>query len=87
MSGTRDILEPVSIPVPCSDDHHGGGDLALLRTLREHLQTGAHSHIMSSLESSIASHVLAFLADESRLKCGSPLPVPAIFETSGMGRT
>jgi hypothetical protein len=42
---------------------------------------------MSSLESSIASHVLAFLADESRLKGGSPLPVPAIFETSGMGRT
>jgi hypothetical protein len=31
--------------------------------------------------------VLAFLADESRLKGGSPLPVPAIFETSGMGRT
>lgn len=87
LSGTRDILEPVNIPVPCSDDHHGGGDLALLRTLREHLQTGAHSHIMSSLESSIASHVLAFLADESRLKGGSPLPVPAIFETSGMGRT
>ncbi|HEX6306649.1 MAG TPA: Gfo/Idh/MocA family oxidoreductase [Longimicrobiales bacterium] len=75
------------IPVPCSDDHHGGGDLALLHTLREHLLTGAHGHVMSSLESSIASHVLAFLADESRLKGGSPMPVPAIFERSGMGRS
>jgi hypothetical protein len=40
---------------------------------------------MSSLESSIASHVLAFLADESRVKSGTPLPVPAIFQLSGMG--
>jgi hypothetical protein len=85
LSGSRDTVEPVAIPVPCSDDHHGGGDLALLRTLREHMQTGAHSEIMSSLESSIASHVLAFLADESRRTGGSPLPVPAIFELSGMG--
>ena len=87
LSGRRDVVEPLAIPVPCSDDHHGGGDLALLRTLREHLLTGAHGEIMSSLESSIASHVLAFLADESRRKGGSPLPVPAIFELSGMGRT
>jgi predicted dehydrogenase len=87
LSGTREILEPHDVPVPVADDHHGGGDLALLRTLWEHLQTGAHAHVMSSLESSIASHVLAFLADESRLKGGSPMPVPAIFQASGMGQT
>ncbi|MGH7464997.1 MAG: Gfo/Idh/MocA family protein, partial [Longimicrobiales bacterium] len=87
LSGRKGVVEPEEIPVPCSDDHHGGGDLALLNTLREHLLTGAHSHVMSSLESSIASHVLAFLADQSRTKSGSPLPVPAIFEASGMGRT
>ncbi|HSK20182.1 MAG TPA: Gfo/Idh/MocA family oxidoreductase [Longimicrobiales bacterium] len=85
LSGSREVVEPISVPVPCSDDHHGGGDLALLQTLREHLMTGAHSEIMSSLESSIASHVLAFLADESRVKGGTPLPVPAIFKLSGMG--
>ena len=39
---------------------------------------------MTSLRSSIASHVLAFLADESRLKSGMPLPVPAIFEAAGL---
>ncbi|HEX6135495.1 MAG TPA: Gfo/Idh/MocA family oxidoreductase [Longimicrobiales bacterium] len=87
LAGRVDGAMPERIPVPCSEDHHGGGDLALLNTLREHLVTGAHSHIMSSLESSIASHVLAFLADESRLKGGSPMPVPAIFELSGMGRS
>jgi hypothetical protein len=85
LTGRRDAVVPEEVPVPCSDDHHGGGDLALLRTLREHLRTGAHAHVMSSLESSIASHVLAFLADESRLLGGSPLPVPAIFELSGLG--
>jgi len=87
LSGRRDVVEREEIPVPCSDDHHGGGDLALLRTLRDHLLTGEHKDIMSSLESSIASHVLAFLADQSRIKGGSPLPVPAIFQVSGMGRT
>jgi hypothetical protein len=73
------------VPLPPSEDHHGGGDVALLRTLRDHLIRGEHAHIMSSLESSIASHVLAFLADQSRLQSGTPLPVPAIFETSGFG--
>src|SRR5690606_15613730 len=87
LSGRRDVVEREEIPVPCSDDHHGGGDLALLRTLRDHLLTCEHKDIMGSLESSIASHVLAFLADQSRIKGGSPLPVPAIFQVSGMGRT
>jgi predicted dehydrogenase len=85
LSGRMEVVEQQVVPLPPSDDHHGGGDLALLRTLREHLTTGAHQHVMSSLESSIASHVLAFLADESRLKGGTPLPVPAIFETAGLG--
>lgn len=85
LTGRVTAARPEEIPIPISDDHHGGGDLALLRTLREHLQTGAHSHVMSSLESSIASHVLAFLADQSRLNGGTPLPVPAIFDLSGMG--
>ncbi|HSJ08978.1 MAG TPA: Gfo/Idh/MocA family oxidoreductase [Longimicrobiales bacterium] len=87
LSGRKDVAVPEEIVLPVSDDHHGGGDGALLQTLREHLLTGAHHHIMSSLESSIASHVLAFLADESRLHGGTPLPVPAIFQVSGMGRT
>lgn len=86
LSGKVDDVRPEHIPLPAAEDHHGGGDLALLRTLREHLTTGAHRQIMSSLETSIASHVLAFLADESRLRCGSPLPVPAIFDMSRLAR-
>jgi hypothetical protein len=79
-TGRQDDLATREIPLPIPDDHHGGGDLALLRTLHEHLTTGAHREVMTSLETSIASHVLAFLADESRVKAGTPLPVPAIFD-------
>jgi hypothetical protein len=80
LSGQKDLLRQRVIPLGAAEDHHGGGDLALLRTLHEYLTAGTHREIMTSLESSLASHVLAFLADESRLKSGSPLPVPAIFE-------
>lgn len=85
LTGQKDVMDEEEVVLPIADDHHGGGDLALLRTLHAHLTTGAHRDVMSSLESSIASHVLAFLADESRRKAGSPLPVPAIFKLSGMG--
>ena len=79
-SGRKDMVRHREIPLPPAEDHHGGGDIALLRALHAHLTTGAHPEIMSSLRNSIASHVLAFLADDSRLKGGAPLPVPAIFE-------
>jgi hypothetical protein len=82
-TGRQGDMTTREVPIPVAQDHHGGGDLALLQTLHEHLTTGAHKEVMTSLESSIASHVLAFLADESRIKGGSPLPVPAIFD----GRT
>jgi hypothetical protein len=79
-TGRQGDVATREVPIPVAEDHHGGGDLALLQTLYEHLTTGAHREVMTSLESSIASHVLAFLADESRTKAGSPLPVPAIFD-------
>src|SRR5690606_9233428 len=79
-TGRKDGVRPEQIVLPPADDHHGGGDAALLRTLHEHLTLGVHREVMTSLESSIASHVLAFLADDSRLKAGTPLPVPAIFD-------
>lgn len=82
-TGRRDEVNSREIPLPPALDHHGGGDLALLETLHAHLTTGAHREVITSLDSSIASHVLAFLADDSRLKAGSPQPVPAIFD----GRT
>jgi predicted dehydrogenase len=79
-TGRRDELNTREIPLPPAHDHHGGGDLALLNTLHAHLTTGAHREVMTSLETSIASHVLAFLADDSRRQSGSPQPVPAIFD-------
>ncbi|HSH46654.1 MAG TPA: Gfo/Idh/MocA family oxidoreductase [Longimicrobiales bacterium] len=85
LTGRKDDVNARPIPLPVVEDHHGGGDLALLRSLHEHLTTGANREVMTSLRSSIASHVLAFLAEESRMKGGSPLPVPAIFESGGKG--
>ncbi|MEX2609255.1 MAG: Gfo/Idh/MocA family oxidoreductase [Gemmatimonadota bacterium] len=79
-SGRVDEIITEPVPVPPAEDHHGGGDLALLQTLHAHLTRGEHKEIMTSLHGSVASHVLAFLADESRRKGGAPLPVPAIFE-------
>jgi predicted dehydrogenase len=83
-SGTPGLVQPFAAPLEAPGDSHGGGDLALLRTLHEHLETGAHAEVMTSLETSIISHVLAFLADDSRLQGGKPLPVPAIFEGVSM---
>ena len=79
-TGRKDDLRPEPVDIPAAEDHHGGGDLALLETLYDHLTTGNQEEVMTSLHSSIASHVLAFLAEESRTQGGSPLPVPAIFE-------
>ncbi len=84
-TGRMDVLQSEVVPLPTPDDHHGGGDLALLRALHEHLAEGSHGEIMTSLESSLTSHVLAFLADESRLNGGEPLPVPAVFEGVAVG--
>ncbi|MGE0555138.1 MAG: Gfo/Idh/MocA family protein [Gemmatimonadales bacterium] len=67
------------IELPSAEDRHGGGDLGLLRALGEHLESGKHGEIMSSLESSILSHVLAFLAEDSRLAGGARLPVSDAF--------
>jgi hypothetical protein len=85
-TGRVDEIRTEPVPVPPAEDHHGGGDLALLHTLHEHLVRGEHREVMTSLHSSVASHVLAFLADESRMKGGAPLPVPAIFERITNGR-
>jgi hypothetical protein len=83
-TGEPRVTRPFA-PVLPSGDHHGGGDLALLRTLHDHLELGEHSEVMTSLETSVTSHVLAFLADDSRLRGGVPLPMPAVFEGAWAG--
>ena len=84
-TGRPDLTNIEEIPLPRVDDHHGGGDLALLETLYGHLVHGEHAEVVTSLRSSLASHALAFLADDSRRKSGAPLPVPAIFEGGRVG--
>jgi hypothetical protein len=76
-TGALDRDEMETIPLPPGGDPHGGGDLALLLALGEHLTTGAHVELMTSLQASIAGHVLAFLAEESRQRYNVKLPVSA----------
>jgi hypothetical protein len=47
----------------------------MLRGLDEHLREGKHQGMVTSLRQSIAGHVLAFLAEESRLRDNVKLPV------------
>jgi hypothetical protein len=67
------------VPLPALTDSHGGGDLEILRVLGEHLATGEHEHLVSSLEASLPSHALAFLAERSRQLGGVRIEVPGIF--------
>lgn len=60
-------------------DYHGGGDAALLHALYAHLNSNGKREIVSSLRSALASHALAFLAEESRQNGGVTLPVPEVF--------
>jgi len=69
--------EKVTLGAPT--DSHGGGDLQLLYALHDHLTSGEHEEIMTSLKSSVTSHVLAFLAEESRTSENRKLPIPEIF--------
>lgn len=85
LTGRKDDVRARRIRLPPVADHHGGGDVALLVSLHEHLTEGGHQGLMTSLHGSIASHVLAFLAEESRQKGGAPLSVPAIFDSIAKG--
>ena len=78
-TGRKDELVVEEIPLPAYADAHGGGDLALLQALHAHLTTGEHEDVMTSLETSLPSHVLAFLAEESRRAGGERVTVPDIF--------
>jgi Oxidoreductase family, NAD-binding Rossmann fold/GFO/IDH/MocA C-terminal domain len=78
-TGLPHELAEHDIVLPDVDDRHGGGDLGLLRALSDHLRHGTESEIVSSLEASVLSHVLAFLAEDSRVAGGARLPVSYAF--------
>jgi Oxidoreductase family, NAD-binding Rossmann fold/Oxidoreductase family, C-terminal alpha/beta domain len=78
-TGHPDEFRIEEIELPGTSDSHGGGDLRLLRMLHEHLTTGAHAGLVTSLEASLPSHVLAFLAEESRKEGAIKIPIPEIF--------
>lgn len=77
-TGRKDELRVEPVPIPSVEDSHGGGDLQLLHSLHEHLAAGTEAEVMTSLRSSLPSHAIAFIAEESRKK-RRRLAVPDIF--------
>lgn len=77
-TGRKDELHVEAVPLPVTVDSHGGGDLELLYALHRHLARGGDDEVVTSLRSSLMSHVLAFLADDSRLQ-GRCILVPPLF--------
>ncbi|HEX7090598.1 MAG TPA: Gfo/Idh/MocA family oxidoreductase [Longimicrobiales bacterium] len=76
--GRKDELLVEEVALPGTADSHGGGDLALLQALNEHLNGGEHLSLVTSLETSLPSHVLAFLAEESRRNGSRRIEVPPV---------
>lgn len=85
-TGLKDEVRPEPIALPPVLDSHGGGDLELLRALHEHLVEQRHDDLMTSLERSLASHVLAFLAEESRTRDNVKVPVSAALIPAALRR-
>src|SRR5690606_20046733 len=77
-TGRKDELQVEPVPIPEVEDSHGGGDLQLLYSLHRHLAEGTEAEVMTSLRSSLPSHAIAFIAEESRRR-RRRLAVPDIF--------
>lgn len=54
---------------------HGGGDAVMVKEFIELLARGQDDEMQSSIEHSIESHLVALLAERSRLENGASLPV------------
>ena len=54
---------------------HGGGDAVMVKQFVELLASGRDDEMLSSVEHSIESHLVALLAERSRLEHGRSLPV------------
>ncbi len=54
---------------------HGGGDAVMMKQFIELLASGKDDEMLSSIEHSIESHLVALLAEKSRLNHGESLPV------------
>jgi len=63
-------------------DSHGGGDIRMLHALHDYFAHGIQTDQISSLDRSVASHLLAFLAEESRRSGGVRIPMVRARPTS-----
>ena len=54
---------------------HGGGDAIMVKQFIELLASKKDDEMLSSIEHSIESHLVALLAEQSRLAHGKSLPI------------
>ncbi len=57
------------------DDGHGGGDYYLYQDFKEYITTGKPSVSRTSIDKSIESHLIGFLAEESRKNGGKTMQI------------
>lgn len=76
-TGQKDVHDVQKVELEYFDDHHGGGDLHLLLSLHQHLTDGTDVDVLTPLRNAMISHVLAFLAEDSRLMGSVRVPVSA----------
>lgn len=74
-TGQKDQVDVTKLDLPELNDPHGGGDLHLLLALSRHIRIEPDCDTLTSLEHSLTSHVLAFLAEESRQRDNAKIPV------------
>ena len=57
------------------DDGHGGGDYFLYRDFIDYITVDSPSFTRTTIDDSIESHLIGFLAEESRIEGGMPKKV------------
>ncbi|MCQ6561682.1 Gfo/Idh/MocA family protein [Paenibacillus mendelii] len=65
--------QPVHIPVVVDTEGHGGGDELLVRSFLAQVRAGKAAEGLTSARASVQSHLMAFAAEQSRLKGGSSI--------------
>ena len=54
---------------------HGGGDAIMVRQFVEMIANEENTEMLSAVEHSVESHLVALLAEQSRLHNGESLPI------------
>ena len=58
---------PYEVEIPLGEGGHGGGDVGIIRALRDRLYGDLENTSICTIEQTCRNHLIAFAAEESRL--------------------